>query len=145
MKENVIIKKLSIDEIKECVDIYLSVFSKQPWNEINDRKLVEKYYLQCQNNDLYNCYVAKIGNTICGSFVFYKVYGPQGNYVHFDQLCVKDEYQGQGIGKKLLQVGHKYTNNNKLFMESLFTHKQANAYQIYKKDGFQRPRINLDD
>ena len=57
------------------------------------------------------------------------------NYI--DELCVKTELQGQGIGGKFVNAVEEYLMKNDIRAVFLLTDKSVPAYDFYKKQGFK--------
>ncbi len=78
----------------------LAVFEKEPHAvEITVEDLLRDGF---SNPPLFNCYVAEVENTIVGVALYYFRYSTwKGKTIHLEDLIVKHDYRGAGIGYKL--------------------------------------------
>lgn len=63
------------------------------------------------------------------------------NYI--DELCVKTELQGQGIGGKFVNAVEEYLLKQGIKAIFLLTDKDVPAYDFYKKHGFEEHENNV--
>ena len=65
--------------------------------------------------------------------------------LYIDDLCVLDEYQGQGIGSKLCDYIYDYGNNNKFdFITLNVWAGNESAISFYNKKGFTIRNIHME-
>lgn len=113
----------------------LAVFEKEP-----DAVIIDVDYLKKQgfsNNPLFKIFVAEIGKEIVGMALFYPRFSTwKGKTFHLEDLIVKQEVRGLGIGnalyKKFLEYAHKENVNR---VEWVVLNWNTTAIDFYKKSG----------
>lgn len=65
----------------------------------------------------------------------------QGHYCMLDELYVRNEYRGQHVGKKLLELGEEWAKSkcNQLKLEVF--EWNANAQEFYKKNKYEKDSL----
>lgn len=61
---------------------------------------------------------------------------------YIDELCVKTQLQGQGIGEKFIKAIEEYLMKHEIKAIFLLTEKDVPAYDFYKKNGFEEHENN---
>lgn len=91
------------------------------------------------NNPLFSCYVAEIDSEIVGMALFYFRYSTwKGKTVHLEDLIVKSEHRGKGIGKALYEKVLQFAAaENVKRVEWVVLNWNKNAIDFYKKSGAQ--------
>ncbi len=56
---------------------------------------------------------------------------------YIDELCVKTQLQGQGIGGKFIAAIEEYLRKHEIRAIFVLTEKDVPAYAFYKKHGFE--------
>lgn len=110
---------------------------KDKWTHTNGIKTL-KYY--SKYGDIH---VAEIDNKVIGFVVAHKEYYNNGENLHVQELVVKKEFQGKGIGKALMKKLEDYCRNNKIKGLYLSTNKKAPAFYFYKKLGYIPSKTNV--
>ena len=88
---------------------------------------IVSHYARIAGDDRYRTYVAVQGSEVLGFITSVDSYavGFEGKFVHITGLAVRERYQGQGIGTRLIQA-----------LEADMA--EAGACSIYLNSGFQR-------
>jgi len=137
MKMN--IEKLKKKDYQEMKNIFLEVFSHEPWfDKWEDEKQLNSYLHELtDNNNSLSLVLLDKQNKIIGASLGYTFSWWQGNEYYIKEFFIKQDKQNQGLGSKfieklndyLLKIGFKYIILN--------TDKDTPAYKFYQKNGFQ--------
>jgi len=132
----VILVKLKICEVKrkefkECAQIIFEEFNKQG-DKFTKKTALQRIKGHYQKG-LFFC--AKADNKIAGLILASKGYYAEGPYIWVNEFVVKEEFQGCGIGKKLMQKIEREAKKKKIKWIYLNT-KMLNI-KFYKKLGFK--------
>ncbi len=122
--------------IKELAD-----FEKEPDAVVIDSEyLVENGF---SKNPAFFTYVAEIDNKIVGMALFYYRFSTwKGKTIHLEDLIVKQNIRGKGVGKALYDKVLQFAYDNKVKRtEWVVLDWNKNAIDFYKKSG----AIILDD
>ncbi len=131
------ITEFSTNMIDECTDLFLNVFTREPWHDQWASPQDAKKYLE--SHYAFNSflgYVAVYDHRIVGaSFGFIKPW-QRGLEYYINEFFVDTAVQGKGIGTLLLKqiaADIKGKNMNAII---LTTQKAFPAYGFYVKNGF---------
>lgn len=80
--------------------------------------------------------MAKVRREVVGLIVFVLVNNKNGKRAYMDELWVKSNYQGKGIGKELVMFFENFCKEKRAGVVDLIAHREANAYEFYKKQGY---------
>ncbi|WP_421856375.1 GNAT family N-acetyltransferase [Marinomonas sp.] len=119
----------SIEELKTIVNgLYLNSRFRDPWFTLFERESFYKLWIENAVLSKFDdcCLILKDGSSIAG-FVTLRIRNNKGI---IGLIGVKSAYQGQGIGKKLLQLVDKYCASN------------ADAVKLYHKNGYNLSNIS---
>ena len=113
----------------------LAKFENEP-----DAVVIDENYLIKQgfsSNPSFICYTAKLNSEIVGMALFYYRFSTwKGKTIHLEDLIVKQNKRGLGIGKLLYQKVLKYAQNQKVKrVEWVVLDWNKNAIDFYKKSG----------
>jgi GNAT superfamily N-acetyltransferase len=131
------VKDLTKDMIDECVDLYMDVFSREPWNDVfESREQVIPYFTNSLANNYYLGYVAMKDGKIIGLCVGMKKPWLAGLEYYIDEFCVHMDLQGQGIGSYFLKEVETRAKEEGVNGFLLNTSKNYDAFQFYEKNGY---------
>jgi len=135
--ENIRFEQFKIDMIDECTDLFIKVFSKEPWNDVYESKEVVKNYFKSFNecNKFIGYVVTKDEKIIGLSIGFIKPW-IKGLEYYIDEFCIDDEFHGQGIGTFFLEKIQEDLLEKKINAMLLNTERQVPAFKFYVKNGF---------
>ena len=131
------IDEIMSNDINECAELYVTVFSSEPWNEpINQIMAMQRLlFLLSTPNAISKKYI--IENKIIGYWIGYIEPLSDFNVLFIKEVLVHPSMQGKGIGKKLMDSAEKYALEKKCKTISLHTGRNTNAYFFYGKIGYK--------
>jgi len=130
-------KQLGLIEKKIIKDLFVSVFTIEPWNDDwSDKKQLDSYLtdLMGQNNSL--TYGLFEGDSLVGISMGHIRHWYTGTEYCIDELCIRTDRQGQGLGTLFLKEIEKAIKELGLVQIFLQTESSVPAYEFYQKNGF---------
>lgn len=92
---------------------------------IKDGPYIKGYFIMIENN---------IAGFFTVSFAFSTEYG--GNIILFEDLYIKDEYQGQGIGTKIFDYVEEEYKDKVMAIKLEVSKVNKRAFKLYTKLGY---------
>lgn len=140
--------KVSIRSIekKDYLDI-LNLWNTEIGNTMVNSHNIEEYYEEMAVDKRYQTFVAIYGNRVVGfiTSVNSLAVGLENGFIHITGLAVKEKYQCQGIGKKLLLYLEEYATDigvSSLILNSGMHRKKA--HEFYEKNGYSKGSFCFD-
>ncbi|HAX02980.1 MAG: hypothetical protein A2Y45_06065 [Tenericutes bacterium GWC2_34_14] len=132
------IKKLSFEDVEEVKNLFLSVFSNPPWNDVwvSDEYLT--LYLKDlmdQQNSMSLGFV--VDKKLIGLSLGYTFHWWQGKDYFIKEFCIKTDEQGKGLGSMFLNEIESYLLDQGVEAMYLMTEKEIPAFNFYHKNGFK--------
>lgn len=137
MKKTYEFKRIGTNEIEAIKELFISVFTIEPWNDDwSNQEQLDLYLLDLvgQSNSLtYGLFEAEelIGVSMGRIRHWYA-----GTEYYIDELCVRTEKQGNGIGTYFVNEIEKAIKEIGLVQIFLQTESSVPAYGFYQKNGF---------
>ncbi len=133
------IVKLSEDRIKEAAELYITVFSNEPWNdEFESYEEVENFIKVFISSDTYLSYLALENDEVIGICLGLKKPWIKGMEYYIDEFCIKSDLQGKGYGSQFLSAIEKEINLLGMYNMILNTEKGFASETFYIKNGFRQ-------
>ncbi len=133
MKDNILIRKGERKDFTKIIKLIkeLAEFEKSPQSVINNTSQMEK------EKDYFKFFVAEINNEIVGfALYFFAYYTWVGKSLYLDDIYIKPEHRGKGIGKSLLEkVIHMAKEKDCKRVRWQVLDWNNNAIEFYKKIG----------
>ncbi|HEL2034616.1 TPA: GNAT family N-acetyltransferase [Streptococcus suis] len=132
------LKELTVADLEMVKQIFLSVFSQEPWND----DWLDKEQLDCYIGDLLG-HPRALGfglfdqEKLIGLSLGYIRFWYEGTEYRIEEFCISRDYQGQGHGASLLADIEKQLADRKIVHILLQTERNLSAYSFYKKCGFR--------
>lgn len=133
------IRKATKKDMKEVGDLIKIEFNKPPYNDGWTDKSV-KIMLERLYKIGYG-FVAVDRKNIVGIIIVRDDPYAKGLYVVVEQLVVKKEMQGSGIGRALVEEVEKVARKKHAHTIYLYTHKDSKAVKFYKKLGYKQGSV----
>lgn len=125
-------------DFEEGMEIYCSAFSHEPWNEqFDDLEPIRKYF---ERYFQYSCsfgFCAKWENQLISVGMGHIHPTIQGVRYYLDDFFIHPQYQGKGIGSKLLNYIEGKCRENNIETIVLHTLRESISEDFYKKQGFK--------
>jgi GNAT superfamily N-acetyltransferase len=136
--DNLVLKRMKKRMIKECVDLFIDTFSKEPWNDVYDsREKIVRFFRNHIKNNYFLGYVAKQDKKIVALSVGMKKPWVEGVEYYVDEFCVSYELQGKGIGTWFMKAIEEDTKKLGLNGFFLNTERGYPAQKFYERNGFK--------
>jgi GNAT superfamily N-acetyltransferase len=133
------IVKLSEDRIKEAAELYITVFSNEPWNdEFESYEEVENFIKVFMSSDTYLSFLALENDEVIGICLGLKKPWIKGMEYYIDEFCIKSDLQGKGYGSQFLSAIEKEINLLGMYNMILNTEKGFASETFYIKNGFRQ-------
>lgn len=133
-----IVKKLEEYMIKDCVDLFISTFSKEPWNDVYEsRDQVISFFKHHIYNNYFLGYVAIIDGKIQGLSIGMRKPWIKGLEYYIDEFCINHSLQNKGIGSEFLKEIEIDIIKEGINGIILNTDREFPSYKFYKKNGFE--------
>lgn len=128
--------EISNKDLKECAELYVTVFSGEPWNEsINQTMAMQRLlFLLSMPNVISQKYILE--DNIIGFWIGYIEPLADFTTLFIKEVLVHPNMQGKGIGKKLMGSAEKYGFEKKCNKITLYARQDTIAYSLYKKMGY---------
>lgn len=131
------IEKMMSEHIEECVDLFIDVFTREPWNDVYDsREQVVQFFENHIANNYFVGYIMKNADEVIAMSLGSKKPWIKGKEYYIDQFCVKADYQRHGIGGRFLELIEKNIHANGMNAIILNTEKGFPSEKFYLKNGF---------
>ena len=132
------IVKISREHIEECVDLFIDVFTKAPWNDTySSREQVVDFFRSYINNNYFVGYILKEQEHIIAMSIGMKKPWISGMEYYIAQFCVKASWQGKGIGSYFLKLIEREIRMEKMNAIILNTERGFPSEKFYLKNGFE--------
>lgn len=126
-----------MNEVEIVKELFVSVFTNEPWNDDwSNQEQLDLYLsdLMGQSNSLtYGLYEEE---KLIGLSMGHIRHWYSGTEYYIDELCIRTDRQGNGIGTyflKEIERGIKEIDLVKIFLQ---TENTVPAYHFYQKNGF---------
>lgn len=130
---------LNEDRIKEASELYISVFTNEPWNdEFESNEEVESFIRSFMSSDTYLNFLALDHDEVIGLCLGLKKPWIKGIEYYIDEFCIKSDLQGKGYGSQFLSEIEKEINRLGIYNIILNTEKGFASEAFYIKNGFKQ-------
>jgi ribosomal protein S18 acetylase RimI-like enzyme len=134
------IRKANKKDFLEMANLIKIEFAKPPYN---DKWTIENALKTLNNYEKQgNLYVSILDKQIVGLIAIRKSYYSIGQMAFIEELLVKEQFQGKGIGKSLVKKAEEDLKKDNIKFIYLSTNKRAPAVKFYKALGY-RPSKNV--
>ncbi|HMK53245.1 MAG TPA: GNAT family N-acetyltransferase [Methanobacteriaceae archaeon] len=131
------IRRFTLEDLDECVDLFKKVFSADPWYDKWISKDQTRNYLnELIENPVFEGFVACEDSDIVAVCFGHRRSWWMGKSFFVDEFFVENKRQGNGIGTKLLDCVVNSLAEEKYTCLTLLTNKNIPAETFYLKNGF---------
>lgn len=132
------ISKLSEEYLETCVDLFIEVFTKEPWNDVYEsREQVVAFFRSHMDNNYFIGYVLAEGDNVVALSLGMKKPWLKGMEYYIDQFCVRPDLQHKGIGTHFLTLIEHEIRREGMNALILNTEQDFPSERFYLKNGFQ--------
>ena len=131
------ISKMSEKHMDKCVDLFIDVFSRPPWNDTFDsREQVVRFFRSHMQNNYFVGFVLDDQEDIMAMSLGFKKPWINGMEYYIDQFCVRTQMQGRGAGSYFLRLMEEEIRTSGMNAILLNTEHGVPAEKFYLKNGF---------
>lgn len=131
------IKELTINNFDESIDLFIKVFTKEPWNDVYEsRNQVVNYFNQFRESNYFKGFVLVEDKKIIGLSLGLLNPSLEGFDYFIHELCIDTMFQGKKIGSLFLELIEKEIVKEGIKSIILTTAKNYPAEYFYKRNGF---------
>ena len=137
-KEELLFRCIGLDEIEQIKELFLNVFTAEPWNDDwSDVKQLDLYLkdLVGQNSSL--AFGLFEDGCLIGLSMGCIRHWYTGTEYYIDELCIRKDLQGRGLGARFLHKIEDSIRDMGLSQIFLQTEASVPAYDFYRKNGYQ--------
>lgn len=131
------LKPIGMDQLSEIQAVIEDAFSAEPWqDDWHDRQQFDRYIADLVNQPNALALGLFEDDLLVAISLGRVIHWFEGTQYRIDDLGVRTEKQGTGMGSLLLKKIEAYAIENGICSISLKTNRQAAAYRFYLKNGF---------
>ncbi|HFI0695617.1 TPA: GNAT family N-acetyltransferase [Streptococcus suis] len=132
------LKELYSSDMEMVKQLFLSVFSHEPWNDDwSDEEQLNRYLGDLLSHPRALCFgLVDQGKLIALSLGHIR-YWYEGTEYRIEELCISRDYQRRGIGQDFLKIIEEQLIERKIVHILLQTERNLPAFSFYKKCGFR--------
>ncbi len=131
------LRTLKIESIEEIKSFFFDIFTKEPWNDDwSDKNQLHAYIMDLIGNPNSLALGLFENGTMVGLSMGNIKHWYSGTEYYIDELCIKTEEQGRGIGTQFLKEIETFIKQKGIKQIFLQTERNVPAYGFYKKNGF---------
>ncbi len=145
MEMNYELRRLSMSEIQPIRDVFVGVFSNEPWNDDwSDEAQLMRYLEDIAGNKNSLSLGSFDEGNLCGIALGSVIHWYTGTEYYIREFCVSRDYQGKGIGSLFLRKIEEGLKDDGIRSIILSTDVDTPAYGFYLKNGFDElPRARF--
>jgi ribosomal protein S18 acetylase RimI-like enzyme len=130
------IRKIRKTDLPACGEILEKAYGRPLYNEVfkdsNARLYIEGKYKSCKEDS----FVAVDDNKVV-AFIFLKISTwSEGLQAVLEEIAVDPDFQGSGIGKKLMEYAHNYLRSLNIKSVMLWAKKDSRLIKFYEEKGY---------
>ncbi len=130
-------KTFEIANLGECTQLFINVYSREPWNDHWESfDQAGQYLLEFINNPAFQGFVVFDDTRIIGVCLGHQRSWWQGKEYYINEFFIDHEMQGKGIGTGFMEFVKKSLVEQGVKMIILMTHQGFPAEMFYKKNHF---------
>ncbi|HEL1811961.1 TPA: GNAT family N-acetyltransferase [Streptococcus suis] len=132
------LKELCFSDMEMVKELFLSVFSQEPWNDDwSDEEQLDCYIGDLLGHPRALCFGLFDQGKLLGLSLGYIRYWYEGTEYRIEELCISRHYQGRGIGQDFLKRIEEQLERRQIVHILLQTERHLPAFSFYEKCGFR--------
>ena len=138
------LKRLTIKDKEIITDVFISVFTKEPWNDDwSDTNQLDMYINDLVGQGYSLTYGLFDDAELIGIALGYVKHWYSGTEYIINEFCIKTDRQGAGAGSFFIAEIEKAIKELGIKQIFLLTDSNVPAYNFYKKNGFDECTTNV--
>lgn len=131
------LKRLTIKDKEIITEVFISVFTKEPWNDDwSNTNQLDMYINDLVGQGYSLTYGLFDDNELIGISLGYVKHWYSGTEYIINEFCIKTDRQGAGAGSFFIAEIEKAIKKLGIKQIFLLTDSNVPAYNFYKKNGF---------
>lgn len=131
------LRELSMGDMDEIKVFFTSIFTKEPWNDDwSDENQLQAYIADLVGNRSSLTLGLFADESLVGLSMGRVKHWYSGTEYCIDELCIKTEEQGKGLGTRFLKEIESFIKTKGAKYIFLQTERTVPAYEFYRKNGF---------
>ncbi|HFU4372353.1 TPA: GNAT family N-acetyltransferase [Streptococcus suis] len=127
------LKELCFSDMEMVKELFLSVFSQEPWNDDwSDEEQLDCYLGDLLGHPRALCFGLFDQDKLIALSLGYIRYWYEGTEYRIEELCISRHYQGRGIGQDFLKRIEEQLERRQIVHILLQTERNLLAYSFYK-------------
>ena len=139
------IRKATPEDYKKISLIFREEYTKSPyqekWTEVSAFEKIKEY----SQGNVVLVIEEPQAKEIIGFIMFNEFLWDDGPRILIDEIVVTEKFQGQGIGRKLMEEAERISKNKGKVGITLIAHKKAKSIGFYEKLGFKENNLIVLD
>ena len=137
--KSIYFKKFNEKDLSEVVDVYIKVFSAEPWNDKLTYDQITSYVNQMTALNTFKGYIVREEGTAILLGVALGFIRPwyMGKEYHLDSFYISNDYQGKGVGTQFLNFIKEQLKDIGIPTILLDTDRGYPAEYFYLDNGFE--------
>ncbi|HFI0903075.1 GNAT family N-acetyltransferase [Streptococcus suis] len=132
------LKELTLADMEMVKELFLSVFSQEPWNDDwSDEEQLDRYLGDLLSHPRALCFGLLDQGKLIALSLGHIRYWYEGTEYRIEELCIARNYQGRGIGKDFLKRIEEQLIVRNIVHILLQTERNVPAFSFYEKCGFR--------
>ncbi|HFI0424382.1 TPA: GNAT family N-acetyltransferase [Streptococcus suis] len=132
------LKELTLADIEMVKQLFLSVFSQEPWNDDwSDEEQLDRYLGDLLSHPRALCFGLLDQDMLIALSLGHIRYWYEGTEYRIEELCIARNYQGRGIGQDFLKRIEDQLAERRIVHILLQTERNLPAFSFYEKCGFR--------
>ncbi|HFI0451566.1 TPA: GNAT family N-acetyltransferase [Streptococcus suis] len=132
------LKELTVADMEMVKQLFLSVFSQEPWNDDwSDEEQLDRYLGDLLSHPRALCFGLIDQDMLIALSLGHIRYWYEGTEYRIEELCISRDYQGRGIGQDFLKRIEEQLAERRIVHILLQTERNFPAFSFYEKCGFR--------
>ncbi|WP_134699509.1 GNAT family N-acetyltransferase [Ammoniphilus sp. YIM 78166] len=132
MNETII--PMSIDYLDECVNLYVEVFNRNPWNEAWSYDTAHERLSDLLYTPKFKGFLLRSPEKAIGFIAGHCKSSSFGTTFYLAEVCISHEFQGKGYGSKLLRYLEIDLLDKKVNSIYLLTSTEGSVEEFYRRN-----------
>ncbi|MEM9768387.1 MAG: GNAT family N-acetyltransferase [Cyanobacteria bacterium P01_D01_bin.71] len=130
------LKPIENSHLRDCADLFASVFSHPPWNETWSPEIALNRLQDCYDTPGSYGVVAIAEYKVLGFAIGHAETWHENKHFYLKEMCVQSTKQRSGIGTKIMDMLYQDLSSKDVSMVYLLTARDSPAVAFYKNYGF---------